>query len=467
MTRILVKLILLAIISIGIVTGCKKDKNEKPVPEPTSVSSDFESGSIGEVVKNSNTNWEFYLADDNNNHDLPERWRNWWHVKMNDMPTDSIIEITLKNRGWPFYYLPVYSYDQEEWFRFTEDEVSQNADNELIIVKRFDYQQVWLARFYPYTFTNLENYIQTIDANTNVKIETPGYSQEGNPIYLINITDFNIPVTDKNRILLHARTHPAETPSSFLLEGMINFLLSGSQEASEILSHFEFYIFPMQNVDGVIAGNYRSTPLSQNLEVMWYYEADNPLVLTDEAPVEVQLIHQYAKELMNDGGPPISMALNLHASNSEPDIRTFFYPHFGTEDQGYSSAEASLWEKQISTISSFATHFGTDMIEPVPNEGGSSFATKTYPESWWWVNYQDQVMAMTMEMTYGRAGFTPQWITPDDLRNEGIALARGIRDYYNPDFVPAKLIIGRENDSRNGLKYPELYPPADPDELKK
>jgi len=42
---------------------------------------------------------------------------------------------------------------------------------------------------------------------------------------------------------MHARTHPAETPSSFLIEGMINFLLSGTPQASEILSKFEFYIF--------------------------------------------------------------------------------------------------------------------------------------------------------------------------------------------------------------------------------
>jgi len=453
---------------IGIITGCKKDKNEKPVPEPVSVSSDFESGSIGDIVKNSNTSWEFYLADDNNNPELPERWRNWWYVKMDNITTDSVVKVTLKNRGWPFYYLPVYSYNQEEWFRFTEEEVGQNADNELIINKQFDYNEVWLARFYPYTLTDLENYITTIGSNANVEIQTPGYSQDGNPIYAIYISDFDITRSEKKRIFMHARTHPAETPQSFLLEGMINFLLSGSQEASEILSQFEFFVFPMQNVDGVITGNYRSTPLSQNLEVMWYYEQEDPLVLTDEAPVEVKIIHQYAKELMNDGGPAISMALNLHASNSEPDIRTFFYPHFGTEEQGYTPVEASLWEKQISFISSFATHFGTDMIEPVPSEGGSSFASKTYPESWWWVNYQDQVMAMTMELTYGRAGFAPYWITPDDLRDEGIALARSIRDYYNPDFAPAQLVIGRENDSRNvDLRYPELYPPADPDESKK
>ena len=266
---------------------------------------------------------------------------------------------------------------------------------------------------------------------------------------------------------MHARTHPAETCPSFLIEGMIRYLLSGTREASEILAGFEFYIFPMQNVDGVIAGNYRSTPKSENLEMMWNYDSNNPLNLTSDTPPEVAIIHQYAKNLMTDGGPPVSIALNLHASNSEPDIRAFLYPHFGTESQGYSPVEASLWEKQIRFIDRLAARYGVDMIEPIPDEGGGSFASKTYPESWWWVNFQNQVMAMTMEMTYGRAGYAPGWIEPDDLRDLGTSLVLTIRDYYDDSLTSAKAMRKAAGTVRNrNLKYPELYPPNAADELK-
>lgn len=448
---------------LGFFSNCKKDEIEKPA---ATVSENFESGSIGEVNKVSDNEWELYLADDNDNPDLPDSWRNWWYVKIDNLETNTVTKITLKNRGWPYYYLPVYSYDQINWFRFTEEEVSQNEDNELIMSKQFGNQVVWIARFYPYTFSDLENYLGTLDALPFVSIQTPGFSQDGKPIYLLKITDSNFPDFNKKRILMHARTHPAETAPSFLIEGMINFLLTGTQEVSDILSEFDFYIFPMQNVDGVTVGNYRSTPQTENLEVMWYYDVDNPLNLTDDAPQEVEIVHDYARNLMSDGGPPVSMALNLHASNSEPDIRPFFFPHFGTELQGYTAVEASLWQKQISFISSLITHHGSDMIEPIPEEGGGSFATKTYPESWWWVNYQDQVMAITMEMTYGRAGYTPRWIEPDDLRNLGESLVLSIRDYYDDSFMPNQLLPSRDIHNSN-LKYPELYPPNAVDELKK
>ncbi len=460
-----IKIAVLIILFSGLLVSCNKDIIENPA---ATVSEDFESGSIGEITKLSDTEWELYLADDNDNQDLPDSWRNWWYVKMENLRPDTTTEITLKNRGWPYYYLPVYSYDQVEWSRFTEDEVSQNTDGELLMRKQFTNQAVWIARFYPYTFTDLENYMTSFGGSPFINIQTPGYSQAGKPIYLFKITNPEVPDANKKRIFMHARTHPAETPSSFLIEGMIDYLLSSAPEASEILSGFEFYIFPMQNVDGVSVGNYRSTPSTENLEVMWYYDSNNPLILTGDAPQEVEIVHQYAKNLMTDGGPLVSMALNLHASNSEPDILPFFYPHFGPESRGYSAIEASLWEKQISFISSIATHHGFDMIEPIPEEGGRSFASKTYPESWWWVNYQDEVLAMTMEMTYGRSGYSPRWIEPDDLRNLGPSVILSIRDYYDDNFTPSQFLLKAGRDARKAsLKYPELYPPDAVDELKK
>jgi hypothetical protein len=459
-----IKWILLTILFVGFFNCCKDEEAE---PATTEITADFESGNIGEIISLSNNEWEFYLKNDNENPELSDLWRNWWHVKMENVAVDAPTVITLKNRGWPYYYLPVYSYDQINWQQFSEEEVTQNEADELIISKQFESSTVSIARFYPYTFSDLENYINSIEGNQYVDVQTPGYSQDEKPIYLLKITDTAVSVTNKKRIFMHARTHPGETPPSFLIEGIVNALLSGSTEAAELLSYFEFYIFPMQNVDGVVEGNYRTTPLSENLESMWYYDSSDPLILDSSSPVEVNVIHDYAIGLMNDGGPAISMALNLHASNSEEDTCPFFFPHFGTEAQGYSTTEASLWNQQITLIASLAERYGQDMLEPVTDEGGNSFASKTYPESWWWVNYSDQVLAMTMEMTYGRSGYAPRWIEPDDLRDLGNSLVYSIGDYYDDTLTPTLMTLKSKNDLllRN-LKYPELYPPLASDELK-
>jgi len=54
-----------------------------------------------------------------------------------------------------------------------------------------------------------------------------------------------------------ARIHPGESNSSFIMQGAINFLISGSSDAVLLRKKFIFKIIPMINVDGVISGNYR------------------------------------------------------------------------------------------------------------------------------------------------------------------------------------------------------------------
>lgn len=427
-------------------------------PKDATLTFDFESGSIGEVVHIDDYRWELSLKDDNNNPDLSDKWRNWWYVKIEKLKTDMDTEIIIKNRGWPYYYLPVYSYNQNEWFHFNEDEVMLDGST-LNIRTEFNHETVWIARHFPYTFSDLEEYIETISGNSNIDISTPGYSGEGKPLYLFKISDFSSPNTDKRRVLIHGRTHPAETPSSFLLEGLVDFLLNGSAESQELLAKHEFHIFPMQNVDGVIAGNYRTTTLSENLEVMWQYDADNPLLLIETTPPEIKTIHEYALNLMSDGDPKVSIALNLHAANGNPDLQTFFFPHFGTEDQGYAPEEASLWKKQISFMSTLAEEHGRDMFEPFTTNGDSSFAGKTYPESWWWVNFQDEVMAITMETTYGRSGLNQRWSEPEDFRTLGMSLARAIGSYDENGLVAIPAISSRAD-------HTHFYPPFAEDELK-
>ena len=72
---------------------------------------------------------------------------------------------------------------------------------------------------------------------------------------------FNKPV-----VFLSARVHPGETPSSFVLNGIINFILREEDEQAKLLREkFVFKIIPCLNPDGVFRGYYRQDTLNQNL----------------------------------------------------------------------------------------------------------------------------------------------------------------------------------------------------------
>ncbi len=67
-------------------------------------------------------------------------------------------------------------------------------------------------------------------------------------------------------MLLTARVHPGETPASYALEGIINFLLSKTDARALLLrKFFVFLILPVLNPDGVYNGHYRMDTFNQNL----------------------------------------------------------------------------------------------------------------------------------------------------------------------------------------------------------
>jgi cytosolic carboxypeptidase protein 2/3 len=58
-------------------------------------------------------------------------------------------------------------------------------------------------------------------------------------------------------VILSARVHPGETPASWMMRGMLDFLTGPTQEARLLRSLFVFRIVPMLNPDGVARGNNR------------------------------------------------------------------------------------------------------------------------------------------------------------------------------------------------------------------
>lgn len=92
----------------------------------------------------------------------------------------------------------------------------------------------------------------------------------GNRVDILTITENNPHYNvEKGYILITARIHPGESVSSYVCNGIVEFLLSNDEKAKKLRQNFVFKIIPMLNPDGVIHGNYRTNISGYDLNKKW------------------------------------------------------------------------------------------------------------------------------------------------------------------------------------------------------
>ncbi|MFO7523858.1 MAG: M14 family zinc carboxypeptidase [Ignavibacteriaceae bacterium] len=236
-----------------------------------------------------------------------------------------------------------------------------------------------------------------------VKINSIGLSVQGRPLWRMTISDDPESPGDKRTIHIHARTHPQETEGFWVTKEMINILLSQSALAQELRNKYVYYIIPMFNPDGVELNLPRRNANNVDLESNWNTFPHQP---------EVQALKAHFISLMESDNP-IEVMLNMHSSSL---CKRYFVYH---DSVGTSSAFALLQQDFINGI----RYYFPNGIEPWNYfVSWTSGTPLQYPESWFWTNHSENVMALTYEDMYQCAGTGNFDITAN-------ALLMGVKDY--------------------------------------
>ncbi|CAF3080993.1 unnamed protein product [Rotaria socialis] len=150
----------------------------------------------------------------------------------------------------------------------------------------YDNDVCYIAYHYPYTYTTLMtdivNWSNTYDRSSiyfRQQVLCKTLSENDCP--LLTITSFynqndvyhsekqTIPMHERTYVMLTARVHPGESNASWIMKGIIDYLLSDEPTARLLRDQYIFKIVPMLNPDGVINGCQRCSLATKDLNRQW------------------------------------------------------------------------------------------------------------------------------------------------------------------------------------------------------
>ncbi len=229
-----------------------------------------------------------------------------------------------------------------------------------------------------YGYDDLLDDLQIWSQSPYVKISSIGQSVQNREIWQLQITSKDT-TTEKHTVFFHVRTHPGEVQSFWVANEIINLLLSEDSLAVKTREKCVYYIVPMYNPDGVELEYARQNANHVDLESNWYSE--------NNIQPEVIALRNRFLELM-DKKNPIEIALNLHSAYK---CKRYFVAH---HQNGTSYSYLQMEKRFITGV----RNYFLDGIEPWNfNVTWSNGNPLKYPESWWWVNYGSNVLALTYE----------------------------------------------------------------------
>lgn len=274
-------------------------KNKEPDPEPyykpTSekdrtlvFESRFESGNLLAALKITESEYDLILGNDINTNGHTQ----WYFFRVGNTKKGQKVTINIVNlakadslynygmkilcfsermkeangTGWHRTGEKI-AYYQNEFKRQVGQKFNRNYYT-LTFTHTFEYDddQLFFAHCFPYTYSDLQEDMGRIEKDTYTQNfchrTTLCRTLAGNRCEYLTITSRDkdpkgVKSRAKRGVVISARVHPGESNSSWMMRGVIEFLVSKAPEAKVLRENFVFKIIPMLNPDGVINGNYR------------------------------------------------------------------------------------------------------------------------------------------------------------------------------------------------------------------
>lgn len=252
-------------------------------------SSNFDSGNLQKVEKISNFHYALWVGPDCCNTLCEKSLRTWFYfsVETKGFKTFTIKNLNLQGKLFRDGMKPLYRSLGSEWKRVESTllcDVKGDVGSffEVTFSFKFEDSPVFFAFSFPWSYSDHKEFLEDLRKREFTELYFHSCNLintlERRPCEILTISSFNqieleteAPIinlyenttraytfSNKPIILITARVHPGETPSSHVLNGLLKFLLSDDPRATTLRDHYVFKIVPMLNPDGVYRGFFRT-----------------------------------------------------------------------------------------------------------------------------------------------------------------------------------------------------------------
>jgi len=140
---------------------------------------------------------------------------------------------------------------------------------------------------------------------------------------MLTITDFSHTKDEELRkkvVVITGRVHPGESNASWVVHGIIRFLLKKDKVSEALRKRIIFKVIPMINADGVTIGNTRCSFIGRDVNRL--FGTPNQKLLP-----EPYYLRQLVKDLLKNDKHKVLAYLDVHAHSGRKSI--FMYgPYF-------------------------------------------------------------------------------------------------------------------------------------------
>lgn len=299
----------------------------------------FESGNLAFAFRSSSTDFALFLRIDTNTKGHTQ----WFHFTATaDQDLEVRFSIMNMSKAKSIFAkggLPVWAAEPGQWqpVQAAEYEALTPAERAQwlpaegyreVNALRFRHQLVAgqttaFAYSVPYTYGDLQRALA--DPHPLCTASTLCLSESGLQVPMLVFR--GACAADAPVAFVSARVHPGESCSSHMCAGLLDWLRLASPEARDLLAAVELRVVPMVNVDGVVAGNFRTGLAGDDL---------NRKYLKPSASLHpaVAAIKRCVAGALRQEKRRVVAFLDLHGHSTKPNVFTYG-PDLATGDRAY------------------------------------------------------------------------------------------------------------------------------------